>query len=493
MKPRDPGRRETTAKVLKDRRSPRRRGRTGTSVWDAPALDSVRNTDADAPPLPPPTRYSGSSSSSSSSSPSRAFFFFFFPPSPPFHARRAVSATDPAARPRPSCANPTTRPICDDGTATSLRGGGGADGGAGEEEGFGGFGGGGGGGGDAAVDVDVDGSSASGSSLASPAAAAAPRVAPGGGRNGVAAGDDDDDDDDDDDVARAIASANLPVGPGALASSSSRRGRRVTPLDSSASDAARSSLPSSRDSGPRSAAPLRATPRMPRRIFAPGLGMTVRCDAREGARAAAEGADGRRVGRENNNLASGSRSRSLARASPRSAFGFLAGFLPFDRKSADRISSIEPPRFIAIGGRFTGTVWLGTRIRRGTSDAFASTHLRQRSLRLARGKKKKTRSPPDSDSLTDCDDGLFLRLRLQVRRRLLRLRGEVRRVRLLQVLVRLVQELVLARVRRVQQVSERTTTSFFARRRRDRNDARRAREEFEEPRERRDDVRIKRA
>eukprot|EP00982_Pelagococcus_subviridis_P016665 31491-Pelagococcus_subviridis.AAC.1 len=32
MKARDPGRRDAPAKVLKDRRSPRRRGRTGTSV-----------------------------------------------------------------------------------------------------------------------------------------------------------------------------------------------------------------------------------------------------------------------------------------------------------------------------------------------------------------------------------------------------------------------------------------------------------------------------
>eukprot|EP00982_Pelagococcus_subviridis_P016586 31485-Pelagococcus_subviridis.AAC.12 len=32
LKARDPGRRETTAKVFKDRRSPRRRGRMGTSV-----------------------------------------------------------------------------------------------------------------------------------------------------------------------------------------------------------------------------------------------------------------------------------------------------------------------------------------------------------------------------------------------------------------------------------------------------------------------------
>ena len=32
LKPWDPGRRETTGKVLKDRRSPRERGRTGTSV-----------------------------------------------------------------------------------------------------------------------------------------------------------------------------------------------------------------------------------------------------------------------------------------------------------------------------------------------------------------------------------------------------------------------------------------------------------------------------
>ena len=36
LKARDPGRRDTPGKVLKDRRSPRRRGRMGTSVWDAP-------------------------------------------------------------------------------------------------------------------------------------------------------------------------------------------------------------------------------------------------------------------------------------------------------------------------------------------------------------------------------------------------------------------------------------------------------------------------
>ena len=37
MKARDPGRRDAPGKVLKDRRSPRRRGRMGTSVWDAPS------------------------------------------------------------------------------------------------------------------------------------------------------------------------------------------------------------------------------------------------------------------------------------------------------------------------------------------------------------------------------------------------------------------------------------------------------------------------
>jgi len=37
LKARDPGRRDTTGKVLKDRRSPRRRGRTGTSVQNAPS------------------------------------------------------------------------------------------------------------------------------------------------------------------------------------------------------------------------------------------------------------------------------------------------------------------------------------------------------------------------------------------------------------------------------------------------------------------------
>ena len=37
MKPRG-GRRDAPGKVLKDRRSPRRRGRMGTSVWDTYAL-----------------------------------------------------------------------------------------------------------------------------------------------------------------------------------------------------------------------------------------------------------------------------------------------------------------------------------------------------------------------------------------------------------------------------------------------------------------------
>ena len=37
LKARDPGRRDTTGKVLKKRRSPRRRGRTGTSVQNAPS------------------------------------------------------------------------------------------------------------------------------------------------------------------------------------------------------------------------------------------------------------------------------------------------------------------------------------------------------------------------------------------------------------------------------------------------------------------------
>ena len=38
MKARDPGRRDATGKVLKDRRSPRRRGRMGTSVVNAPGV-----------------------------------------------------------------------------------------------------------------------------------------------------------------------------------------------------------------------------------------------------------------------------------------------------------------------------------------------------------------------------------------------------------------------------------------------------------------------
>eukprot|EP00982_Pelagococcus_subviridis_P004342 29130-Pelagococcus_subviridis.AAC.6 len=43
LKARDPGRRETPGKVLKDRRSPRRRGRTGTSVNEERAREDQRD------------------------------------------------------------------------------------------------------------------------------------------------------------------------------------------------------------------------------------------------------------------------------------------------------------------------------------------------------------------------------------------------------------------------------------------------------------------
>ena len=42
LKARDPGRRDAAGKVLKDRRSPRERGRMGTSVWDAPDPSGAR-------------------------------------------------------------------------------------------------------------------------------------------------------------------------------------------------------------------------------------------------------------------------------------------------------------------------------------------------------------------------------------------------------------------------------------------------------------------
>jgi len=40
----DPGRRETPGKVLKERRSPRQRGRMGTSVQNAPEQNAVTIT-----------------------------------------------------------------------------------------------------------------------------------------------------------------------------------------------------------------------------------------------------------------------------------------------------------------------------------------------------------------------------------------------------------------------------------------------------------------
>ena len=69
MKARDPGRRKTPGKVLKERRSPRRRGRMGTSVQNEPAGPRPAPLPPPPPP-PPPSRVVARRSRSSSRLPS---------------------------------------------------------------------------------------------------------------------------------------------------------------------------------------------------------------------------------------------------------------------------------------------------------------------------------------------------------------------------------------------------------------------------------------